>query len=324
MNALKEEKDALVSDINEILKRHDIQVAISNSDIGMSEKSVYDFLPPVIPIDAQASASMFEDGAAETEGTQDAELSANMFEDRLAEEEIAQGVKQDAKLSDAITRSLWRSITSASVYHYTPKDKAEKILKTKKFRLYNIAKGYNVDGIRDFCEAHGLKGDLEQDENGDPRYRKSIIQNSFYASFTDIELTAPPEEYFLKHYGDVRLKFEITALNPHFRKIYYEATKGKPIPVLSDLTKCIREKYNSRVFILQGISSLCFFYLSSKCNIENEYRLLCRIQKDCDLQPKYDCECGYNYIELPLDKMSECGYKLKIVEVQAIKETAHA
>ncbi len=264
---------ALVSDINEILKKNKILDAISLCDITITENSVSDL------------------------------------------------VKQNAKLSDAITRSPWSSIPSASVYHYTSRDKAEKILNTKKFRLYNIAKGYNDDGIRAFCEAHGLKGYLEQDENGDPSYRKLIIQNSFYASFTttdtDTSLTATQEEYFLEHYGEVRLKFEITALNSNFRKICYEATKGKPIPVLSELADCIREKYN-RVFILQGISSLCFFYLSNKYKIENEYRLLCKVQEDCDPQPKDDGE--HKYIELPLDKMNECGYQLKLVEVHATEK----
>lgn len=236
----------------------------------------------------------------------------------VTEKTVSDLVKSNAKLSDAITNFLWPSITSASVYHYTSRRAAENILNTGTFRLNNIANRYSDGEIVTFCETHGLKGYLEKDESNDPRYKHLIMPNTFYSSFTDVSPTKDQEEYFWRNfatYDGVRLKIEITASNPNFRKLHYEQTKGKPIPLLSELTKCIREKYN-REFILKGISRLCSFYLSGKdYGIENEYRALYRIWEGFGPQPKRDG--AHSYIELPLNAMSECGYRLSIVEVHA-------
>lgn len=236
----------------------------------------------------------------------------------VTEKTVSDLVIPNAKLSNAITNFLWPSIASASVYHYTSKAAAESILNTNTFRLNNIAKRYHEGEIVTFCETHGLKGYLEEDGNGDPRYKHLIMPNTFYASFTDVSLTKNQEEYFWKEfaiYDGVRLKIEITASNPNFRKLQYEQTKGKPIQLLSELTNCIQDKY-SREFILKGISRLCSFYLSGKdYGIESEYRALYRVWEGFGPQPKNDG--AHSYIELPLNTMSECGYQLKIVEVHA-------
>lgn len=236
----------------------------------------------------------------------------------VTEKTVSDLVKPNSRLSDAITDFLWPSITSFTVYHFTSRDAAESILNTKVFRLNNIASRYSEGEIVTFCKTHNLKGYLEQDENGAPKYRQLIMPNTFYASFTDVSLTTKQEEYFWEKFSacdGVRLKFEITASNPNFRKMRYEQTEGKPISVLSALTECIREKYG-REFILKGISRLCSFYLSGKnFGIENEYRALYRVWEGFEPQPKVDRP--HSYIELPLNAMSKCGYQLTITEVCA-------
>ncbi len=236
----------------------------------------------------------------------------------ITDKTVSDLVKPNAKLSDAITNHLWPSIGAATVYHYTSRSAAENILGTKIFRLSNIAGRYNEGEIVTFCETHNLQGYLEQDENGDPKYKHLIMPNTFYASFTDVALTEKQEEYFWSNFAacdGVRLKIEITASNPNLRKIQYEQTEGTPIKLLSDLTSCVREKYN-REFILKGISRLCSFYLSGKdYGIECEYRALYRVWEGLGPQPINNGPSSY--IELPLDAMSECGYQLKIVEVHA-------
>ena len=236
----------------------------------------------------------------------------------ITDKTVSDLVKQNAKLSDAITNFLWPSITSASVYHYTSRKAAESILKTGIFRLNNIANRYSDGEIKTFCETHDLRGYLEKDENDEPKYKHLIMPNTFYASFTDVLLTKNQEEYFWRNFAacdGVRLKIEITASNPNFRKIQYEQTKGKPIPLLSELTECIRRNYKLE-FILKGISRLCAFYLSGKdYGIENEYRALYRVWEGFGPQQKNDG--AHSYIELPLNEMSECGYRLNIVEVHA-------
>ncbi len=252
-------------------------------------------------------------------------LSANGVQEQImlsditiTEKTVSDLVKQNARLSDSITNFLWPSVPSASVYHYTSKDAAERILTTGIFHLNNIANRYNDGEIVTFCKTHELSGYLENDENGDPKYKHLIMPNTFYASFTDVNLTNDQEEYFWGNFAacdGVRLKIEITASNPNFRKLHYEQIKGKPIQLLFELTKCIREKYN-REFILKGISRLCSFYLSGKdYGIESEYRALYRVWEGFGPQSRND---GVrSYIELPLNAMSECGYQLRIVEVHA-------
>lgn len=236
----------------------------------------------------------------------------------VTDKTVSDLVKPNARLSDAITNYLWPSITSATVYHFTSKKSAESILRTGFFRLYNIAKRYHEGEIKTFCETHDLNGYLENDENGDPKYKNLIMPNTFYASFTDATLTSEQEEYFWRTFSaadGVRLKFDVVASNPNFRKMRYEQTEGRPICVLSNLSKCLREKYG-REFILKGISRLCSFYLSGKdYGKENEYRALYRVWEGFGPQPRTDGSLGY--IELPLAVMSECGYKLTITEVHA-------
>lgn len=236
----------------------------------------------------------------------------------ITDNTVSDIVKHDAKLSEAITNHLWPSISSACVYHYTSKEAAESILKTNIFRLNNIANRYSDGEIGTFCETHQLYGYLEKDDNGEPKYKNLIMPNTYYASFTDTNLTKEQEEYFWRNfasYDGVRLKIEVTASNPNFRRMHYQQVKGKPIVILAELTKCIRDSYNHE-FILKGISRLCSFYLSGEdYGIEKEYRALYRVWEGFGPQPLGNNSSSY--IELPLDSMSECGYKLEVVEVHA-------
>lgn len=236
----------------------------------------------------------------------------------ITDNTVSDLVKPNAKLSDAITNYLWPSISSACIYHYTSKNAAESILKTNKFRLNNIANRYSDGEIKTFCKAHRLQGYLEEDEKGDPKYKHLIMPNTYYASFTDTNLTKDEEEYFWRNFAScngVRLKINVTASNPNFRRIHYQQVKGEPISILTELTNCIRDNYK-REFILKGISRLCSFYLSGEnYGIENEYRALYRVWEGFCPQPITGSP--FDYIELPLNEMSECGYKLEIVEVHA-------
>jgi hypothetical protein len=208
------------------------------------------------------------------------------------------------------------------VYHYTSRTAAENILATGIFRLNNIATRYTEGEIVTFCKTHELNGYLEKDANGNPIYRHLIMPNTFYASFTDTNLTNEQEEYFWRNFAScdgVRLKIEVTASNPNFRKMRYEQSEGTPIALLSELIKCIREKHK-REFVLKGISRLCSFYLSGKdYGIEHEYRALYRVWEGFGPQPKTNGGTD-SYIELPLEAMSECGYLFKIVEVHAMSK----
>lgn len=238
----------------------------------------------------------------------------------ITENGVTDAVKSPAKLSEAITNFLWPSISFATVYHYTTKDKAEKILNSEIFRLTNIGIRRTEGEISTFYNTHNLKGYMGADKDGLLNDRE-LFNNTFYASFTDTNLTTKEEECFWNRfasYQGVRLKLEIKAKNQNFRKIYYEQIKNKQIPLLLQLTNLIQDKYK-RKFTLKGISRLCSFYLSGDdYGVENEYRVLHRVWDSSGLQPKTDEK--YSYIELPLNCMTDCGYELKIVEVFSKEE----
>lgn len=238
----------------------------------------------------------------------------------ITEKTVSDLVKLTAKLSDAITNHLWPSVDSATVYHYTSRSAAESILNKNEFRLHSILKRCSDGEVSTFCRTHDLDGYLANDARGEPVYKSLLMPNTFYASFTETNLTKKIEEYFWRNFAQcdgVRLTINIVASNPNLRKIRYEYKSGQPIALLSELTELVKTKYK-RSFILKGISRLCSFYLSGKdYGIENELRLLYRSWDGFGPQPVM--EQPYPYIVLPLGSMSEAGYKIEVVETQAIE-----
>lgn len=234
----------------------------------------------------------------------------------ITDDTVTDLVKEDHKLSNLIIDDIWPSIGELSVYHYTSKQAAESILNSGEFRFYSLLKRFDEGEIRTFCENHKLNGYLEQDENGVPEYKSLIMNNMFYTSFTDINLTAAQEQYFWRVFASVdgvRLKLRITASNSNFRKMVYEKTKGASLPLLSELTEKIRGSYG-REFVLSGISRLCAFYLAKDFDVENEYRALYRSWKEVGPSPKSDG--NYQYVGLHLDSMSDIGYQISVEEIQ--------
>lgn len=242
----------------------------------------------------------------------------------VTEKTVSDLVKPESKLSNAIINLLWPSIKSAVVYHYTSLKAAESILSTNIFRLYSIEKNLSESEIVTFCERFKVKGYLEKDEKGSPKYETLIAPNTFIASFTDTEPNIKKDQdlwnKFATNYGSregARLKIEITASYPDFRKMRYHLKDDISINLFSDLSDCIEKKYN-RQFIFKGISKICSFYLPEECLIQNEHRILYRFWQGYNmLQPKNDGD--YNFIELPIGTNSKNGYHLNILEVNAEK-----
>ncbi len=236
----------------------------------------------------------------------------------VTDKTVSDIAKPTARLSDAITDHLWPTVSVARVYHYTSREAAESILSTGLFRLTNIENRYGEGEIETFCKTHDLRGYLELDSSGSPCYKALLMPQTFYASFTDSNLGTSDEEYFWRTFAQsdgVRLTLDIKANNPNFRKILYEPTPGKPIPVLAELTTTIRQKHG-REFVLQGISRLCAFYLCGRTyGKEKEYRALYKTWPECGPQP-----VGVgptSYLDVPLDRMAESGYLLQVREVVA-------
>ena len=234
----------------------------------------------------------------------------------VTEKTVSDLVKAKPKLSELIINNIWPSISEMEVFHYTSKDAAESILSTKTFRLYSILRRFDEGEIVTFCKNQALTGYLEEDENGEKKYKSLIMPNTFYASFTDTKLPVEQERYFWKTFTQnkgVRLRLIIKSRYKDFRKMNYEETKGKPLDILYDLTNTIKQKY-SKEFILTGISRLCSFYLAKDFDEENEFRILYRYWNGSNLLPKNDG--NHEYIEIPLGEKNASGYYIEVKGIQ--------
>ena len=224
----------------------------------------------------------------------------------------------EEKLSDLIVSSVWPSVHSATVYHYTQKIFAVSILNTGIFRLSNIEKRYHEHEMAAFCKAHNLTGYLHKDDDGNPAYRKLLMPNTFYASFTNSNISPEEEKRFWQDFAGsdgARLKIQIEAVNPNLRPIYYESNKGRPISLFNDIRECVK-KHTGLNFMLRGISRLCAFYLpGSDYAHEKELRAYYKTYDGWGVQPKGSG--ADSYLEIPLGIENESGYKINILEVQA-------
>lgn len=234
----------------------------------------------------------------------------------VTDQTVSDMVLPNAKLSDIITDYYWQSISSAVVEHYTSKESAENILNSESFRLSELGKRYNEGEIRTFCKKYGLDGYLRTTATEDPLYKDLLIPNLYFASFAKSNLSVEEEEQLWNRFTPaegVRLKMKVTAQNPDFRKIFYERVKDKYKDLLNELSLYLELKHN-RKLILKGISTLCAFFLSENdLGLENEYRILYHVRPGFGPQPKINLID--NFVELPLNKMTEAGFKLEILEV---------
>lgn len=236
----------------------------------------------------------------------------------ITENSVIDSDRQNPKLSGAIIDSLWPSIRSARVYHFTSRVAAEQILNSGIFRLASIQGRLHEHEIVTFCTSHELDGYLEKDSAGISVYRNLIAPNTFYASFAGTKLTEEQESTLWRRFASidgVRITLDIRASNHDFRRVRYEPEGGGPIPLLAELRNAIRIEYE-REFRFLGVSRLCSFYLPENgYSVENEHRIVYRVWDGGIEQPT--TENGVAFIELPLNKMSSIGYQLDVVDVQS-------
>jgi hypothetical protein len=234
----------------------------------------------------------------------------------ITDRTVSDGVTPEQALSNAIVEHLWPHVPEAEVFHYTTSEAAESIFASNTLRLTNIAKRYNEGEVRTFCESHRLNGYLGADAKGEPQYRHLIMPNTYYASFTTTSLDEDEQRYFWQNFapdGGVRLRLRVIASNPDFRRIRYEAKRGKPIPLLAELSAQLRSEFG-REFVLSGISRLCSFYLSgADYGREQECRMLYRTWDRSG--PQAVGSGPASFVELRLGAMSECGYEIHALEV---------
>ncbi len=240
-----------------------------------------------------------------------------MLDVTITKKSVSDIVQNPPNLSNAIIDAIWPSVSDVTVYHYTQRGFAESILNSNTFRFTTLKKRIREDEIKTFCVSHGLDGYLSLDNTEKPVYA-GLAEDLYYASFTDADIEPSREEEMWTRFAQcdgVRLKIDVTAKNPDFRKIKYENSLGEPIRLLSELSSVVRTKYR-REFMLKGVSRLAAFYLpSDKYGAEGEIRALYKVFEGYGPQPKRSGE--WSYIDIPLNIMSPCGYKLEVTEVHA-------
>ncbi len=220
------------------------------------------------------------------------------------------------KLSNIIINHYWSPVNEAEVYHFTSREAAESICKTKIFRLTNIVKRYSDEEIKGFCEKYNLDGYLEIDTvSNEPKYKSLLMPELFYASFADTTLSTEEEEKLWQNFAPcdgVRIKFRIQATSrPDFRKIYYGIGPNAVTDLITELTS-LANMYKLK-FTFAGISKMCAFYLPSFYSSEKEYRLLIKNHQSSPLFPVQST--GYTFINIPLMNDMYSGYNLEILEL---------
>lgn len=179
---------------------------------------------------------------------------------------------------------------------------------TNKFRLTNIQKRIHEDELKTLCDHLGLH-----------HYDTIELDQTFYASFVQSNLTKEAEEYFWRSFAycdGVRLKFEITAENTNLRNMVYKENNN-PIAVIQEIQNLTEKTFNKK-FVFQGLFMLCAFYLPSSYRVENEIRMA---YKERDPTQILVQDAQYTYIELPLGEVSR-GFKIEVIEVCASEKLA--
>lgn len=226
-------------------------------------------------------------------------------------------VREDKTLAKKIESTNWPSISSAVVYHYTTATSLKSILSSNSLRLYSVEKRYTEAEIVAFCQSYNLKGFLEQ-ENGEPLYKKEML-STHYISFTDTSWPPVKEDYFWRTFSNgegVRLKIDVTAQSPNFRRVFYKNNGDSVLQLYSEISNYL-DGYGLK-FVFGGISRYSAFYLPSELAKEEEYRALYQCWPNAKCQPKSDGK--YSYIEVPLGIMGDAGFKFEITEIQTDEE----
>lgn len=174
---------------------------------------------------------------------------------------------------------------------------------SNRFRLTNIQKRIAEHEITTLCDSLGLY-----------HYDTDELDQTFYASFVQSNLTQEQEEYFWRSFAScdgVRLKFEITAENSNLRNMVYQENHN-PVSIIQEIQALTQKIFNKK-FVFQGLSMLFAFYLPSSYRVENETRMA---YKERDITQILSKDAQYTYIELPLGEVNR-GFKIDVIEVCA-------
>lgn len=224
--------------------------------------------------------------------------------------------REEKLLSETIIDYVFPSVDKKTVSHFTKLGTLRNILKENKFRLYSIYKNASDHEYMEFYRSLGLNGYASTNGLG-KSYFDAHMQELFMASFTELK-SGKQEKILWNRFGDgargVRIDIDVKANVDDFRKIHYDwKSRLSLIKEVSDSLK----KEIGVAFIFHQISKMGAFYLPTRYEIENEYRML--VKKDTDTY-SFDCEIKkdgpYSYIEIPI------GDKNPYYDVQIVGITA--
>ncbi|MEA5429237.1 hypothetical protein [Arcicella lustrica] len=238
------------------------------------------------------------------------------FNDFMTTENIITNLLATNKLTDLILKNYFQQNPIGEYHHFTDLAAFESILTNKKLWLFSVKKRFGENEFKPFYKAHHMDGyELRQNSSGVPM-ENELVENAFYASFTNDRLSTDAEtymwDYFAKKTG-VRLVFEVNEVNTDFRQIYYpdKATRTD-ISLLTDLIDIATRR--NKYLIIERIATIGFFYLPCDYKIEQEYRLLVKRETGNDFGMKFGTKDGHEYMEFPFNTSNPLAqFKLKKV-----------
>lgn len=230
-----------------------------------------------------------------------------------------------ATMSSAIVKHTWPHMPDSRLYHYTSSQALASIVKERGLRLYWLERRHQDEEVVHFCKAHNLDYLLEV-ENGRPRYRTEVTEQTFYSSFTTTQLDADDEQHFWRTFSGPdggRLELRITLEAPLVRPVRYESyddLKADPVPVIRDLQE-LSTALLQKKFVMQGFTRVSAFCLPSRFAREYERRLALSRTICGPLDVRTD-EDGHKYTFVPFQKDTELGIRIELLTVQTNEPVA--
>lgn len=222
---------------------------------------------------------------------------------------------KEGRFSRQLISKIARPINTGTFYHYTSLSSASSILKNKNLRLYSIRKRIHEGELIEFLQQFDYEYPLQNDSNGEPRYKKSLTEGVFYISLCNSKSNARTDQHLWDEFakGDgARFKLEIECQHGCLREITYDNDARKWANFFREVCELTKTELG-RVFYMEDSAVFCAYFLPNTWRKESETRLL--FNKSWRLAVKNDGQ--WDYSELLFGDNSHIGTKVKLLEVQS-------
>jgi hypothetical protein len=198
------------------------------------------------------------------------------------------------KISNIIFNHYYPEPTNTTFYHFTTLDNFKSILSNSEIWLFSLTKRFDDEEFRLFYVDHQMEG-YQETKNGNRKMEVSIMEDTFYASFSRANELSDEESLWNSFGGKgtgVRVEFDIKPKICDFRNVYYETENDSKL-LLQKINSSLKKELNGKVLLIPGLSKIGAFYIKGDFETETETRLI--IKKVSD---SYD----FDFQEFPYEK----------------------